>query len=81
MSRRSITKDERFLIELFSFLEETKRESVTLDEMQSRLELTYSTAKNMASLLAQTGFIKYAHREGILSITEKGILLCHTILK
>ncbi len=81
MSRRSITKDERFLVELFSFLEETKRESATLEEMQSRLGLTYSTAKNMASLLAQTGFIKYAHREGILSITEKGTLLCHTILK
>ncbi len=76
MSRRSVTKDERFLLELSYLLEETQSDTTFLSDMEKRLHLSHSTAKNIASLLAQTGFIRYSHREGLLVITEKGKTLC-----
>ncbi|MGR3952023.1 MAG: hypothetical protein QRY74_03860 [Chlamydia sp.] len=76
MSRQSITKDERFLLELMMLLQEEKCSSVQLSLMEKRLSLTHATAKNIASLLAQTGFISYSHKESSLSLKQKGISLC-----
>lgn len=80
MSRQSITKDERFLLELYK-LQEEKGEGATLflDEMQARMELSYSAAKNIARLLAQTGFIRHSHRDKELQFLPKGILLAQNL--
>ncbi len=79
MSRRSITKDERVLLAIYRIVDKNVDSSVLEEALRKQEGLSEPSARNIINLLAQTGFIRYRKREGIISITEKGIALCEEL--
>ena len=79
MSRRSITKDERFLLAIYTAVNKSIEEPILEAAIRQKEGLSESTTRNILNILSQTGFIRYKKREGVITLTERGVILCQEI--